>query len=62
MNKSIIIASALTAGAAALFLLLRKKRAGLIEPKPQAVHSRHLTKTFSKAKKMQEDNSLAQGI
>lgn len=64
MNKSIIIASAVTAGAAALFLLLRKKRAGFNQPKPQAApHSRHLTDTFAKAKQLEQENdSLAQGI
>lgn len=64
MNKNIIIASAITAGTAALLLLLKKKRAASTQLRPmQAPRSRHLTDTFSKAKKAeQEDNSLAQGI
>ena len=53
MNKNLLIASAATAGAAALYLLLRN-RGRVSETVKQAVaeHSRHLTNAFSKAKHM----------
>ena len=55
MNKNILMASAITAGAAALFLILRNKRAGEAVKKIIAEQSRHLTNAFSKAKQLKVD-------
>jgi hypothetical protein len=51
MNKNILMASAITAGAAALFYVLRNKgKVGETVKQIVADQSRHLTNAFSKAK------------
>ena len=51
MNKNLLIASAATAGAAALYLILRNRgRVGETVKKLVTEQSRHLTNAFSKAK------------
>jgi len=51
MNKNILMVSAITAGAAALYFLLRNKtNAREAVKKIVAEQSRHLTNAFSKAK------------
>jgi hypothetical protein len=51
MNKNLLMASAVTAGAAALYYLLRNKgRVGESVKQIVADQSRHLTNAFSKAK------------
>ena len=51
MNKNLLIASAITAGAAALYYVLKRKMK-VNRPVQQIVteHSRHLTNVFAKAK------------
>lgn len=51
MNKNLLIATAVTAGASALFYMVRRKLAAS-KSLSQAVteHSRHLTNVFAKAK------------
>ena len=66
MNKNIIIASAITAGAAALFLLIKKMRANSNKLQELPVpRSRHMTDTFARAKHIAgkvEEKSLEAGI
>ena len=51
MNKNLMMVSAISAGAAALFYILRNKgRAGEAVKQIVAEQSRHLTNAFSKAK------------
>ena len=51
MNKNILMASAITAGAAALFYVLRNRgRVGETVKQIVADQSRHLTNAFAKAK------------
>jgi len=50
MNKTILIASAVTAGATALFYFLRKRKASTSSQQMPAHHSRHMTDVFAKAK------------
>jgi hypothetical protein len=56
MNKNILMASAISAGAAALFYILRNRRKlGESVKHIVADQSRHLTNTFSKAKHLKTE-------
>jgi hypothetical protein len=56
MNKNILMASAITAGAAAFFYVLRNKgRLGESVKQIVGEHSRHLTNAFSKAKQIKTE-------
>jgi hypothetical protein len=52
MNKNLLIASAITAGAVALFYVLKRKMKAShpLQPETMEHHSRHLTNVFAKAK------------
>ncbi|MEO7308361.1 MAG: hypothetical protein ABIW15_12990 [Ferruginibacter sp.] len=56
MNKNILMASAISAGAAALFYILRNKsRAGESVKQIVAEQSRHITNAFARAKQVKLD-------
>lgn len=59
MNKNIIIASAITAGAAALIYLIKKNRK---VPAAQPLHRPGTSKDFFAKSKREEDQSLNQGV